>query len=113
MPPFIIKISDTFTRFPGGRFRTDGPGNGQAFREDILVPALKANAQVVVDLDGVAGFPASFLEEAFGGLVREHGYSSDELDAKLIFRADTTRMRSYPEMIRRYIERAKSALAAA
>jgi hypothetical protein len=28
---------------------------------------------LVIDLDGPEGFTTSFLEEAFGGLVRKHG----------------------------------------
>ena len=64
--------------------RADGPNSGEAFRDDILLPALKRADQkgdlVAVSLDDVVtGLGPSFLEEAFGGLVREGPYSPDRL----------------------------------
>lgn len=67
----VINIASDFSRFPGGRFREDGPFSGQEFREDILMPALKNYDKVEINFDGVAGYAASFLEEAFGGAVAE------------------------------------------
>lgn len=66
----MISVAKDFSRFPAGRFRDDGPYSGQAFRDLHLVPALQAGQAIVVDLDGTEGFGSSFLEEAFGGLVR-------------------------------------------
>lgn len=72
---FKIHVARDFSRFPGGRYKKDGPYSGEAFREEMLVPALlealKSNSVVEVELDGTAGYASSFLEEAFGGLVRE------------------------------------------
>jgi STAS-like domain of unknown function (DUF4325) len=48
----------------------------------FLVPALNANSLVEVALDGAEGYPASFLEESFGGLVRA-GFSEEQLRKKL------------------------------
>lgn len=64
-----ISIAKEFSKFPGGRSRVDGPASGEEFREQHLIPALKTHDKVVVDFDGVAGYAASFLEEAFGGAV--------------------------------------------
>jgi hypothetical protein len=111
MPTRTISIAIDFSRFPGGRFRADGPHNGEEFREDLLVPALRSSDRVVVVLDGVAGFPSCFLDETFGGLIRNHGFTPEELDAKLELVALTPRMRSYPAMIREYIARAIRSLA--
>lgn len=66
-----IEIAQAFSKFPAGRFKSDGPFSGEKFRDDILVPALKSGVRVRVLLDGVAGYGSSFLEEAFGGLVRK------------------------------------------
>ena len=68
-----INIAKEFTRVPGPRYRDQGEGSGEEFREDHLKPAferaLKARDQLIVQLDGVRyGYPTSFLEEAFGGL---------------------------------------------
>lgn len=65
-----ISIASDFTKFPAGRFKDDGPYSGELFREKYLAPALSMNETVVVELDGARGYGSSFLEEAFGGLVR-------------------------------------------
>src|SRR5262245_24725002 len=73
-----INIAKDYSRYPAGRFRTDGPYSGERFREDVLVPALQRTNIVQVELDGTAGYGSSFLEEAFGGLVRQHVLSRAE-----------------------------------
>lgn len=70
-----IKISRDFSRTPGPRYIREGPYSGQAFRESLLRRAVRnaiaSNETLEVDLDGVAGYGRSFLEESFGGLIRE------------------------------------------
>lgn len=67
-----IKVRD-FTEFPGPRFKKLGPYSGQEFRETVLEPAIEeAGPDIEIDLDGTFGYGSSFLEEAFGGLVRRH-----------------------------------------
>lgn len=66
----MIKVAEHFSRFPAGRFITDGPYSGELFRRKFLEPALRGSDDVIVDLDGARGYGSSFLEEAFGGLVR-------------------------------------------
>lgn len=78
-----INIAEEFSKAPAGRYIADGPYSGQGFRQEILVPALRADGEVVVELDGVEGYGSSFLEEAFGGLVREEGFSAEQLGARL------------------------------
>ena len=68
----MINIARDFGRYPAGRYLADGPYSGQAFREKILVPALRSTDEIVdIEFDGARGLASSFLEEAFGGLVRE------------------------------------------
>ena len=69
----VVDVANDFSRTPGGRYRTDGRWSGQEFREDKLQPLLDRGDDIVVDLDGPEGFTASFLEEVFGGLVRNYG----------------------------------------
>ena len=38
---------------------------------------------VTVVMDGVAGYGPSFLEEAFGGLVRKEGFDKQSLESRL------------------------------
>ena len=81
-----ISIADDFSRFPAGRYPEDGEFNGTLFREEYLVPTLKklrGSDQLLVTFDGVAGFGSSFLEEAFGGLVRCEHMTKAFLDTHL------------------------------
>jgi hypothetical protein len=61
---------------PGPRLRSEGAWSAEEFREEALVPAIRdavaSKCTVGVVLDGTAGIAASFLEELFGGLVRNH-----------------------------------------
>lgn len=101
-----IHIARAFSRFPAGRFLSDGPATGERFREEFLMPALARSEAVEVYLDGVLGYGSSFLEEAFGGLVRLHGFSETELRRRLSFVAyDDT----LTNEIWGYISRAKAA----
>lgn len=79
----LIDVASEFSRFPAGRFRTDGPYSGERFREELLVPALSGSLSVTVTLDGTMGYGSSFLEEAFGGLVRVCGFQASDLRKKL------------------------------
>ncbi len=100
----VLNIAKQFSRSPAGRYLTDGPFSGQAFRENVLLPALKQSENVEVQLDGVLGFGSSFLGEAFGGLVREAGMKSEELRAKLHI---SSKLKTYEQRIWHYIDDAK------
>jgi len=70
-----IKISQDFAFAPGPRYIREGLHSGEEFRREMLAPAVREAIEtkqiVEIDLDGVAGYGRSFLEEAFGGLIRE------------------------------------------
>lgn len=70
-----ICIATDYSKTPGGRFKTEGAFSGEDFRERVLVPAYKQAKEkdeiLEVNLDGGYGYGSSFLEEAFGGLVRQ------------------------------------------
>jgi hypothetical protein len=107
--PKIIELASEFGRFPGGRYRTDGDLSGEQFRQDVLLPALQRDDELVtIALDDVAGLPASFLEEAFGGLVRQ-GYSPAELRRRIQIIARTPRLQRYPSMVWDFINAAAKA----
>lgn len=84
MKTMTIYVAKDFTKMPCVRRRDDGKKSGEEFRDDILLPALKANDLVTVDLNGVLALGSSFLEEAFGGLVRKGYFTAKELSSKLI-----------------------------
>lgn len=80
----IISIADNFTRAPMGIKYSDGPYSGEKFRKEFLYPALMKYDQVEVYLDGTLGYGSSFLEEAFGGLIKENRMTLSDINEKLI-----------------------------
>lgn len=69
-----ITVAKDFTRLPGVRTPGEGDNSGEVFLRDHLYPkfveATKAGVMLIVNLDGTAGYATSFLEAAFGGLIR-------------------------------------------
>ena len=82
-----IDVARSFTPYPVGRTRSDGRYSGEAFREDHLVPALREGT-VTVAMDGTKGYGSSFLEEAFGGLVRCRGFEPGQLRERLVIKTE-------------------------
>jgi hypothetical protein len=73
-----IQIANDFSKLPGPRYRIEGLHSGEQFRDELLRPrfdqARAEGEKLIVDLDGVTfGYPASFLEESFGGMARALG----------------------------------------
>lgn len=64
-----------FSKTPGARYPEEGPFSGKEFRTSFLLPrieeAQREKSKITVILDGTSGIGTSFLEEAFGGLIRE------------------------------------------
>jgi hypothetical protein len=83
MRTVIIEIAKDFSPTPIGRTRKTGDQNAVDFRSDILIPKLleaeKRGEVLEVLLDGVFAYTSSFLEEAFGGLLRD-----PRVDANLV-----------------------------
>lgn len=78
-----FKISEKFSPTPGPRFIDEGEFSGELLRKNHLLPliqgAIKDGVKLNVDLDGTHGYLTSFLEEAFGGLIREDHLSFNDL----------------------------------
>ncbi|MGH6887917.1 MAG: STAS-like domain-containing protein [Rhizomicrobium sp.] len=106
MSETTIEVGRDFSPTPGGRYVANGASSGEEFRERLLAPALRNNDKVVVFLDGTAGYAGSFLEEAFGGLVRACRFSLDELHAKLFIRIKNHQYEIYRRMAEQYIAEA-------
>ena len=102
-----IRIATDFSDTPLGRFPDDGEFNGTRFRDELLCPALKSNDEVVVDIDRVEGYGSSFLDEAFGGLVRKGYFSAEELSRKLTVAYKDKDFKIYHDLIWKYIKEAK------
>lgn len=107
----LINIATHFSTVPAGRYPSDGEYNGQRFREEHLLPSLKREDRVVVEIDGTAGYGSSFLEEAFGGLVRKGYFTAAQLHKKLEIRTTDPAYRPYEASIWRFIDQAKREMA--
>lgn len=107
----MIEIGKDFSRTPGGRLISDGPFSGQLFRDRTLAPALKdavaRGDKVTVVLDGPRGYLSSFLEEAFGGLIRFRVFNEKQLNGSLEIVARDPFYEPYRRLALRYISEAK------
>jgi hypothetical protein len=84
----VISIAKEFSPYPVGRFYGDGPDSGERFRDEYLEPPLRAGDIVQVQLSGTEGYGSSFLDEAFGGIVRKLKLSEQDARARLHVVAD-------------------------
>ena len=98
-----IDIGKEFSDVPAGRFPEDGEFNGEKFRKTVLVPALNKGGNVEVILDNTEGFGSSFLEEAFGGLIRKEGFAKHDILLRLHLVAETTRALRYKRIAEKFI----------
>ena len=75
MKDIIIDIKADFSDSPGARYRKDGPHSGEEFFEVLLKPkfeeAVRNKVKLIINLDGVWGYPSSFVSGAFGKLSLE------------------------------------------
>ncbi len=108
----IIAVKD-FSSYPAGREELDGPYNGSKFRESILLPELlesiRKNGRLVVSFNGVKSFSTSFLEEAFGGLMRSSAFKDSkfsklDLEKHLRIANDWPGSEKYRMFIGKYLE---------
>ena len=109
----ILNIGKNFHNNPSGRFYSDGPGNGEEFREEYLKVALSEltkgeKLQIVLD-DEVEGYGSSFLTEGFAGLVKYGYMKKDELKEKIDFTYSDQDFEFYKNKILQYIEEANYA----
>jgi hypothetical protein len=78
-PVTTVNVAKDFTRFPSGRLMKFGNTSGEALRVKFLQPPISRGQSVTVELDDTIGYDSSFLEEAFGGLVRELKIAADDV----------------------------------
>ena len=104
----IINIAKDFSETVGARYKSEGDYSAEEFRDDYLILALECclerNEELVIAFDGVCGYSKEFLEEIFGGLIR-NGYSKEEVLS--VIRFDTSYDFDFIAMILKYINEAK------
>lgn len=109
----MIDIASAFSTYPSGRVPSDGKFNGETFRREILVPALRDLPQgelLNVSIDGVRSFGSSFLEEAFGGLIRIEGFRRAYLRDRMQVVCTKPHLEMYREAIQNYLDDAEKSI---
>ncbi len=97
----VINIAQNFSEVPVGRFYSDGPDSGERFRDEFLEPILAQGESVIVQLDGTEGYGSSFLDEAFGGIVRKLNLSLADAKARIKLESSN---KTFIQEIESYIE---------
>lgn len=111
MERILYDVGNKFHHRPMGRKKTDGEFSGEVFREKILYPFFselstqKSNKVLVLDFNNVSMAGSSFLEEAFGGLVRA-GIKKDLIISHLEILVDIELKELIEDRIYQYIKRA-------
>lgn len=105
-----IIVAKDFSDTPGGRYINEGEFSGELFRKQLLASryqeALDLGEKLIIDFDGCFGYATSFLEESFGGLVRERGEKGILNHMKFISNDDLT----LPDSIEKYVKKAEETL---
>ena len=104
-----VSVARDYSERPGGRFEWEGPNSGEKFREDVLVgryrEARDRDLPLIVDLDGTSGYASSFLEEAFGGMIRKRYAVKEDLLRRLTIMSGA--QPKWIQRVERYISQAK------
>ena len=104
-------IAEEFSKTPGGRFRRHGPYSGEEFRDDVLCGLLRSaigsGDTLAIILDGTHGYGSSFLEEAFGGLIRLGLFDREQVGEHLEIRAQDPLYETYRLSANQYMEDAR------
>ncbi|MBC2887294.1 DUF4325 domain-containing protein [Brucella intermedia] len=107
----VLDIGRDFTLTPGARYKKHGDFSGEEFRTKLLAPALRR----VINADGVLNvvidtvkrsYLVSFLDEAFGGLIRDEGFSLEQTNQHLNIVSSNKRFEKYRILAKNYILRA-------
>lgn len=93
MKPEITLDVSKYTDTPIGRNALDGPKNGADYRDRYVIPAFDEYQMVKLDFTNTMGTTPSFLEEIFGGIVREKILTPQELKIRtdVIYKYESVR----------------------
>lgn len=97
-------IASEFSPITGGRTPEEGDFSGELFRDEVLAPkyreCLENGECLEIVFDDCYGIGTSFLEEAFGGLVRKYKYMDVLKHIRLVANDDETILVNVPKYIK-------------
>ncbi len=74
---YKINVAKDFSAYPAGRYRNEGTASGEAFLLDHLmgklICAIFEGCLLEIDLNGMNGYPSSFISGSFGKVSYEMG----------------------------------------
>lgn len=86
-----FNVVKDFSRTPSARVAKEGKYPGTDLRDKItplIKQAIEQNKKFFIDLDGASGYGTSFLEEVFGGLIRNEHFKYSDLKSCLLIKSD-------------------------
>lgn len=93
--------------YQGPRFERLGPNSGELFRKTVLIPfldGLQENQIGIIDFGGTKVYSPSFLEEGFGGAIRQ-GYADKVCNLEFLNIPD-----EWKTILKQYITRAHNSM---
>ena len=107
----MLDVAENFSANPGGRYSRHGSFSGEEFRQRVLAPLLKQAVEqdsiLRVRIDTVhRSYQSSFLDEAFGGLIRDCGFSADQVAKHLDIVNESPRFEKYRALALSFIDAA-------
>lgn len=105
----VFSIAKDFSPNPGPRHKWQGPNSGESLRPKLKKLLAESKGTITVVLDGTRGMGSSFLDEAFGGLIRYEGCRQNDLESRFYFVSHTDP--SYVRTIRDSFNRAEREIA--
>lgn len=99
-----FSIARDYTPFPGPRFTRQGSFSGERLGQVLAKRLRSSPGRFRIILDGTVGIGSSFLDQAFGGLVSDHGFDARDLESRLDLVSEIDP--SYVHTIRNSINRA-------
>ena len=110
-----IDIATEFSYASIGRYEAVSDSSGEAFRRKLLLPrfrqARESGSTLLINMEGMKSLCSSFLEEGFGGLVRETQESASTVLRVLRFAPEGTHYDPYIADAKNYIREAGLRLA--
>jgi len=107
MTDYTIHVAQDYSATPLGRYRKHGEFSGERFRDEYLIPALERHKKIAINFDGVAGLPSSFLEEAFGGIIRSGKITAEDFFLRVSILVTTPSLTLAKDRIKRYMKSAE------
>lgn len=84
----VFRIANDFYKRPSGRYKTDGKYTAEHLREIIIDKLKSSDEKLFIDISGLSMFSSPFIDECFGGMIRNNLISKDELLKRIEFISD-------------------------